>query len=252
MTRRTPDIQFSDLELVHAFLASSAPTGVERIEEECLVRYAFGWSSESDEERVLDALTHSRSLRRDLIRIRESLMQPETRSTCVKEFLDYAIAFAASTLSALERGVSDWKSSIEGNLVVEHALSARSSRLANLPGNIAWARSRSAAETISADDGSPSVMVDTDSGTPALLPIFAGPAVRDGEIELELEFDPQFLREHADRMLALSFAAGPLRVPLKAWKVTELPTNGRLSAPIPSSLAGPVPRAAIELSLCAG
>jgi hypothetical protein len=256
MTRQTHDLKFSDVDLVQAFLASSAPLKAERLPEERLVRFAFGWSSESDEEAVLEALTQSGSLRQDLIAIRKSLKQPEARSRSVGEFLDYAISSAAGALGAMERGLSDWKSSFEGNLVVQHFLSAQSDRLAQSSGGVAWARSgRSPDQTRDAESNAEgavdSVLVDTDRGTPTTLTISRRPIARNGEIELALDFDSRFLSEYADQTLELFFAAGPLNIPLRAWKVIDLPVDGYLSAPIPSSLVGPVPRAAIGLSLSA-
>ena len=247
MTHRTPEFSFSDLDLFQALLASSSPLEAEPVSEERLVRYAFGWSTEADEDGVLDALTQSSFLRQDLIQIRGSLAQPEARSRCVKEFLDYAISSAVGALGALERGMADWKSSFEGNLVVQHVLAARSERLASLPGPVAWARSAAEEEPIAVD----SLLVDTDFGATTSVPLSGGPSARDGELELEVEFDSHFFSEYAEQTLELSFTAGPLVIPLRAWKVSELPKNGLLSAPIPSSLVGAVPRTAIGLSLYA-
>jgi len=248
MTSHTRDFSFSDVDLLQALLASSSPLEAEPLSEERLVRYAFGWSTDAEEEGVLDALTQNGALRKDLIQIRGSLAQPATRSSAVREFLDYAISSAVGALGALERGVADWKSSFEGNLVVRHFLAARGDQLASLSGQVAWARAEFAAT-----DGAPlaldSVIVVTDSGNPTTLPLAGAPTAHDGELALEVEFDPHFLSEYSDQTLELSFAAGPLIIPLRAWKVSDLPKNGHLSAPIPSSLAGPVPPTAIGLSL---
>jgi hypothetical protein len=93
------------------------------------------------------------------------------------------------------------------------------------------------------------IAVQTDAGQFMRCPLSLPPSVRDRELSLRVEFDSEFRTRYAERILDFALQAGPLSIPLRSWEVCQLPRDGRLSAPTPCSIEGPLPRAAITLTL---
>ncbi len=89
----------------------------------------------------------------------------------------------------------------------------------------------------------------TEDGTLVLIPLLTPPIMGSGLLRLQIQCDEAFRTRYGRLVLHLSFNAGPLTIPLRAWEVADLPSDGQLIAPIPSSLEGPLPKAALALSM---